>query len=332
MMVIACSAGLAEDCHSLTMISSVELARREGDPRMYVPVSLQGTQKLMLLDTGGGVSEITSKVADELGLQRRTLGFSTVNLSDETSDQAARVSPFSIGRLKTDSIEFVVAPEKKLFGDDGRFAGILGPDILANYDIDIDFGAPRLAFMSPDHCEGKVIYWPASAVAIVPIRVLKLGHIVMTVQLDGKNVTAMLDTGAAGSTLTIPVAESDFGLKMGSADTPFLADLEDRPGAAVYGHRFKSLDFEGIAVGNLDVDIIPDFLKDKYRQGPGTGSRIADPADNDEFPDMLIGMNVLRHLHIYIAYKEKKLYITPAGASSTPSNAKASHGVDGAQH
>jgi hypothetical protein len=29
---------------------------------------------------------------------------------------------------------------------------------------------------------------------------------------------------------------------------------------------------------------------------------------------MLIGMNVLRHLHIYVAYKEQKIYITPAGA------------------
>ena len=28
---------------------------------------------------------------------------------------------------------------------------------------------------------------------------------------------------------------------------------------------------------------------------------------------MLLGMNVLRHFHIYIAFKEKKLYITPAG-------------------
>ena len=31
---------------------------------------------------------------------------------------------------------------------------------------------------------------------------------------------------------------------------------------------------------------------------------------------MLIGMNVLRHFHLYIAYKEERLYITPAGAVS----------------
>jgi hypothetical protein len=28
--------------------------------------------------------------------------------------------------------------------------------------------------------------------------------------------------------------------------------------------------------------------------------------------DMTLGMDVLRHLHVYIATKERKLYITPA--------------------
>jgi hypothetical protein len=35
---------------------------------------------------------------------------------------------------------------------------------------------------------------------------------------------------------------------------------------------------------------------------------------------MLIGMDILSHLHLYIAYKERKLYITPA---STPTGVPA---------
>ena len=40
-----------------------------------------------------------------------------------------------------------------------------------------------------------------------------------------------------------------------------------------------------------------------------------DTRDEALEPDILLGMNVLKHLHVYIAYKEKKLYITPAGTS-----------------
>ena len=266
----------------------------------------------MLLDTGGAMSEITPQVADELGLQRRMLGFIEVNVAGETSNQAADVSTFAIGQLTTKSIEMVVSPFEKLFSGDTRYAGLIAPNILKQYDVDIDFGAPKLSLLSPDHCDGKVIYWPASAVAVVPMRVLKSGHIIVSVQLDGKPVTAELDTGATMSTLTLPVAESDFGLKMGSPDTPYLSEMTDKPGAAIYHHRFKSLDFDGVAIGNLDVAILPDFLKDKYKQGPQIGSRLGDSPNEGEFADMLLGMNVLKHLHVYIAYKEQKLYITPA--------------------
>ena len=32
----------------------------------------------------------------------------------------------------------------------------------------------------------------------------------------------------------------------------------------------------------------------------------------DEAPKILLGVNVLRQLHMYVAYKERKLYVTPA--------------------
>lgn len=315
--LLAVGPAAAEDnCHPLTLFTSVPLSHREGDKRMFVPVTMQGKDKFMLLDTGGAVSEITPQVVDELGLNRRMLSFISVDVAGETSNQAATVAPFVIGTLTTQSMEFVVAPEKNLFGDSGtQYAGILGPNVLMQYDVDIDFGAPKLSLLSPDHCDGKVIYWPAAAVAVVPMRVLKSGHIIIPVELDGKTVSATLDTGADTSTLALPVAESDFGLKLGSADTPYAGDMYGKPGAALYHHKFSSLSFGGIAVSNLDVTILPDFLKDKYKPGPEIGTRLADPVSNSEFSDMLLGMNVLRHLHVYIAYKERKLYITPASPS-----------------
>jgi hypothetical protein len=44
--------------------------------------------------------------------------------------------------------------------------------------------------------------------------------------------------------------------------------------------------------------------------GAETRIRQADSAT----PDLLIGMDVLSNLHIYIAYKERKLYVTAASA------------------
>jgi predicted aspartyl protease len=307
-----------DDCRPLTLITSVDLVRREGDPHVFVPVTINAQPRLMLLDTGGWSSEVTSQAAADLGLPYVTIRYSEVNLAGEESHQAASVSSFTIGQLTTKSVEFVVAPEKYLFHDEPQYAGILAPNILKNYDVDIDFGGNKLNLLSPDHCEGKVIYWPASVVAVVPIRVLRSGHILVSVKLDGKDVSAILDTGAYTTTLMMPFAESDFGLKMGSADTPKAAEMPDRPGTPIYEHKFASLNFGGVTVNNLSVAILPDFLRSKA-SGPQLGSRLGSSSAPEQVPDMLIGMNVLRHLHVYIAYREQKLYITPAdGPQSTP--------------
>lgn len=311
------SGARAEDCRPLSIYTSVDLVRRGGDTRMYVPVSINGTPKFMLLDTGGSMSAITRQATNEFQLSTRQLGFQEVDVSGATSDQAADVAEFDIGQLRARSIEFVVMPDQRTFGDP-RYVGIVGSNILKKYDVDIDFGASKLSLLSQDHCEGKVIYWPASAVAVVDMRLSRSGHIVIPVRLDGKAVSATLDTGAFETTLSYAAAESDFGLKMGSPETPQSGYLFGKAGVEIYRHRFASLDFDGLAVGNLDVTILPDLVKDKYQPGPEIGTRLSDSSEASDYTDMLIGMNVLRHLHIYIAYKEKKLYITPASAPASP--------------
>ena len=319
----------AEECKPLTLITTVDLVHRDGDQHIFVPVTINGKNRFMLLDTGGAKSEVTSQAVADLGLPYERIRYSEVNLSGEELNQAADVDSFSIGQLTTKSVEFIVAPERYLFVDEPQYVGIIAPNVLKNYDVDIDFGANKLSLLSPDHCEGKVIYWPASAVAVVPMRVQKSGHILFRVQLDGKEVDAVLDTGAPVTTLMMPIAEGDFGLKMGSPDTPHIADMVDRPGAATYEHKFSSLNFGGIAVSNLSVSILPDFIKNKIGT-PGLGSRLGGSVAHEDVPDMLIGLNVLRHLHVYIAYKEQKLYIT--SADPTPSTPIANGAMPNATH
>jgi predicted aspartyl protease len=313
-------------CRPLTLITTVNLVHRDGDQHVFVPVTINGKNRFMLLDTGGASTEVTSQAVADLGLPYERIRYSEVNLSGEESHQAAEVDSFSIGQLTTKSVEFVVAPERYLFIDEPQYVGIIAPNVLKNYDVDIDFGTNKLSLLSPDHCEGKVIYWPASAVAVIPMHVQKSGHILIPVQLDGKEIYAVLDTGAPVTTLMMPIAESDFGLKMGAPDTPRSAEMPDRPSSATYQHKFSSLNFGGIAVSNLNVSILPDFIKNKI-DTPGLGSRLGGSGSHEEAPDMLIGLNVLRHLHVYIAYKEQKLYITaadpmmstPVASGTTPS-------------
>jgi len=297
-------------CKPLTRIASVDLVSAKDKSSVYVPVQVQGAPKLMLLDTGGVYTELTEATANELGLERHRGNFELYDVAGVSTSEFATAS-FALGRLKADKVAFVIS--RYPTWNDTRVAGLLAADILQHYDVSVDFGTNKLDLLSQDHCEGNVIYWKASAIAVVPMRVLDSGHIVVTVTLDGHPIAATLDTGASTSTLRQLAAEGQFGVTLGAADTPLAGELPDRAGAQIYRHRFKSLELDGIAVSNPEFILLPDLVSHKVANDPETGSRLADKKGDETSQDILLGMNVLRHLHLYIAYKEQKLYITPAG-------------------
>ena len=65
----------------------------------------------------------------------------------------------------------------------------------------MDFAAGKLNLMLGDHCEGKVVYWPAKALATVPITINDY-DIRVPVTVDGHNLMAVIDTGASTSTVS----------------------------------------------------------------------------------------------------------------------------------
>jgi hypothetical protein len=111
------------------------------------------------------------------------------------------------------------------------------------------------------------------------------------------------------------VAELAYGLKPGSSDMPAAGNGADKSAIQVYIHRFKSLSLEGIAIANPAMHIIPDLMRTKMMDPHDSlegDTRIKSDANPVGLDQMILGMDILHRLHLYIAYKEQKLYITPA--------------------
>lgn len=308
-----------DDCPPLTMVTSVPMHIAD-DGRIYVPAKINDASKSMLVDTGGLFTEITQSASDEMKLGTRQTRLELVGISGDKTRRAARAA-FTLGNLHADSMDFMVMPTAHEFASDvDDAAGILAPNLLRTYDLDLDFGGHKVNLISQRHCEGKVVYWPADAVAVVPVRVNAEGHILVPVELDGHKLTALLDTGASVSVLNLEVAEGSFGLTPGGADTPVRGNLIASPQATTYSHRFKSLGLEGISISNPTLAIVPDLIRAEMRNPRDTlegDTRIPDKNVETGLGDLILGMDVLRRLHVYIAYKERNLYITPAAPSST---------------
>jgi predicted aspartyl protease len=315
----------AADCN-LQNIASLH-ATRSPDGLLTIPVSLGAERVNMLLDTGAERGVIDISVTQKMGLTplkiyspppifnvRGAPFLSMVQfsqpdfyLADGTKlDHFVKVPAVNIGASRSESVTFLLAR----FDDESArdMKGILGSNLLRNFDVEVDPAAAKVNLFSPDHCENKVVYW-APEYADLPLSVGLHGQIEVTMSLDGRDVDAILDTGAAHTTLNIALARRAFGVDL---EAPTVERVSGEGGNTIYRTRFRSLAVGGLEIKNPEIYLTPDQVARRQMaealDSGASGSSVIGGAN------LVLGMDVLSHLHFYIAYREKKLYFTAAAA------------------
>ena len=273
---------------TLKVLADLDL-RTTPDGRIAIPVKFEGRDLFFLVDTGGVYSTIDPKLASALQLRPYKAATYLFNNSGVIYDTMVDAKNFAIGRLNGHDFHFYVEPSNSR-----DFEGLLAPQILGAYDVELDFANGKFRLFSQDHCPGKVIYWTkAEPWAIVPMSFAKGdGHIHVPVTIDGKTMNAVIDTGAGYSLMSLSAARRFLGFDENAAG----AVSRGSGARKTYRYPFQSLTLEGITVKNPEIVIEPD-----------NDSQVAGR-------DMILGIDVLRQMHVYIAYKEEKIYLTAATA------------------
>jgi predicted aspartyl protease len=322
----------AQDCGPLKQAASLDLTPFAGG-RFLAPVTINGTVQPMLVNTAAGITSLTSAAVETMGLHRLSAtGFKALDSTGNASQSYVHAD-VTMGAIRIPGVELLVTPNPGA-GAEGAFAGFLAGDLLSRYDAEFDFSARKLNVFLQDHCPGHVLYWNPTVAAVVPIDLhrnipsnLRAGyardalrdiHLWVPVLLDGKPFKAAINTGAPNSTLSATTARTVFGITADSPDSKPLGMVDGNPDHKVFGRVFSTLTFEGVTVGNPHVVVMPDLVGSKDPNNSRvTGSNIAKIDDNIG-AEMTIGMDVLRKLHLYVAFGERKLYITPASPPAGP--------------
>lgn len=289
-------------------MASLDMTELAPGDVVTIPITVNGAEKHFLLDTGGTLAQIAPSAADALKLVRQDSNIELYAVDGSVSRKSVRVQDFGLSRLHGGGMSLQVSAQD--FG--GDFDGLFSPVPFTAYDFEINFAARKLNVLSNDHCDGKVIYWPAQALAVVPI-VIKNLHVTVPVKLDGKDFVAIIDTGASHSTIRRDAALSAFGLRPDSPGMVADGHLGTDETAVRYRYPFKTLTFEGVTVGNPKVAILPNIMNRNADQSHKMNSLIERHSDDLALPEVIVGMDVLSKLHLYFAFKEKRLYITEAG-------------------
>jgi len=309
--------GFAAECGPLTMVTSVPMRPIAGGPP-GIDALIADMRQTLLVDTGGVFSSVTKRTMRELNLKPAQSNVTATNVRGQKSDQAVRLPSIAIGRLRQEGVNFHIDPAADNPDDKNpqAYGGTLGPDLLQRFDADFDFANGNLNLVSPDHCKGKIVYWTAPAVAIVPIRVAQFGHVFFPMTLDGKRVAVLLDTGSTDTEMNLDAARRVFNVNVNAPDVQRVGQIAGASTANIYRRRFKKLELDGVVITDPLITLLPNTMGPP--PAPPTGSFFWENDDLQGLPELTLGMSVLSKLHVYIAYKERKLYLSAGAPSPAP--------------
>lgn len=288
LLALTASTRSEESCH-LTRAAAFDLGI-DSAGGAYVPITISGQSVNLLIDTGGIFTMLTEQSVQKLGLKKaNTFGSGEEMFGGKKIQFYVVANDVNLGGLKADHVPMQVLPDGFLPGEIG---GTLAPNILRHYDVDFDFANAKINLFLQDHCAGKVVYWTAAPAAQIDIGIDQEGHIDVPVVIDGRNFKAAIDTGSSRSIMSLELARQLFDI---GADDPKLAPVKGDVRA--FRYPFSTLTLQDITVHNPDIVLIPDAVSHL-------------PSDGR----IILGMGILRQLHVYIAYREKKVYATAASA------------------
>jgi len=265
----------AQDCapQQLAKVQTTTLP----DGRLTVPVTVEGHALNFLLDTGGVATTIKWEVAREMNLPVRQTDRRLTGVGGSLLNFTLAGENFSVGDFKAANKPIYV--ESRPLPD---VDGTLAPDILRDYDVEIDMVAGTMTLFAPGYCAVQEPRDTVLAIIVDPG-----GHVHLPVKIDGAGAFAVLDTGSVISVTGMRTA-AYLGVR---SNSPGLELRHDNGTYQLYSYPFGAMEIGGMTVNNPNIAIASNgFL-------PGE--------------ELVLGIDALRLMRVTIAYASKRLYIKP---------------------
>jgi len=321
-------------CTLPKIVDTATLEQASGSDLMTVPVTINGTTRQFLLDIGmtkpTSVSpELMAKLSlpenayvGEKVVQNNPLGGSglqnvrvydvTHDLGGGARDTHVRLNSFGVGNATGRHLQMLVT-EKGEIGRSASYDGFLTGDFFRQYDVELDFGGKQITWLTPTKCTdpNQAVFWAHSEVAIVPVTLAKDGRYQMPAMIQGHVINAEIDTGSARTVMRRDIAEQYVGLKAGTPKMMPLGDLKDGMGMQIYVSNFPEIIFAG---GGVTAQNVPVLIQD-YSMVPALSRHVdllTRAPTTERIPDLVIGMDVLKHLHMYVVPGVGRVYVTAA--------------------
>ncbi len=297
-----CAAPVEADLSHVTMLAGpkcsvariADLPLTRWGMGFTVTATINGQDAPLVLDTGAPTVVLNPEAVAALNLEPDRVPRVLVSsgLGGTSNLKMAQADSFELGGFRMR--HQVVAVGAMTFGaipsTIDRPAGLLGAGYLQAFDLELDFAADRMSLYGSRHCEDGFLPWQPPF-DMIPLQVQPSGHIIVPIILDGKPMNALLDTGAAISTISARAAAA-----LGVTSERLGHDQQIEVGAngpdrlIGWVHKFRTL-----SVGQQTL------------QAPAL---LISPSELPMAP-ALLGLDFLRRYRVWISYGSNRLYLAP---------------------
>jgi predicted aspartyl protease len=293
------------------IVQVAELSVGHARNRPLVDGRIDGHDVKILIDTGSSFSFVFQDAAARLGLPLQAVSALRVyGVGGEAKVNATLVRQLQFGSFIAKDLRLIVVGSRHANRPQGP-ALVLGEDFLSNFTTEFDLAHGSILLLRPEGCQfDQLPYW-AKAYSLAELEPIDTDDpkIQTMVLLNGKPVTALLDTGAQTSAIS-SVAVRRIGLpaqQPGDAPTTSMIGIAGKPVQAA-SRQFDSFTIGDETIRNVRLRVADLFGRDTATE---TGSHIPKPIDT--MPDMILGSDFFRSHRLVVLAKERKLLFTYNG-------------------
>jgi len=286
------------------------------DDRGYplLPVSVNGVVMRFLLDTGAGMSAVSSQVARDLRLPVTENAGTVVGAGGTARSRYATLDSLCMGSLRTGKTRLAVCvlneplPSGVVFDRDA-IEGLMGADFLTPSRAIIDYQSRTLFFLHPDE-RAAPVRPPGDILQElgyggVDLATNAYGHLLIPVTLHGTNrLDLILDSGVTHSVLDLSVVR----------ELALATDVTRTRGTGVGGSlgKVRRTRLEQLVIGPAVLRRYPVFVANLNPDGNETSLNRARIRG-------VLGSDILRFFCAVISYPDRRLYLKPPRKPDAPS-------------
>jgi predicted aspartyl protease/tetratricopeptide (TPR) repeat protein len=279
-------------------LQQMTLSVRVVDRRAVATLTINGSPVQLMVDSGAFYSMLSPSTAAQLNLSTKPLppGLRVEGYTGRIEARRTRVEKLGLLDQELKNVEFLVGGNELENG----LMGILGRNVLsvADTEYDLGHGEVRLTFPQGSCGDAPLAYWAGEApVIVLPFeenrwRRMPDTAVRLEVKVNGKPLTALLDSGATRTSMTLKAA------RRAGIDESSLTRA-GRAGGAGEGRATSWL-------GQVDtLQIGGETLRNNRLR--------IDDNDYADF-DMLLGLDYFLSHRIYVSRLQQRVYATWNGS------------------